>query len=284
MLPADRKASGKHACFDCGESGHWAGDAKCKKPGAGLFKTPKGKGKGKGKRPERHVKIAEHDNQITEYETDVVEAQGAWPAEASCLDAVSLSSALSASGAGSSSDGRVSGEVYKVSQSVVDEIICVHSQSLNQAINRNHDSRSDSTTVSPPPFNGQECLTALGKEKPEQHPLGKERPGQHPLGKEKPGQHPLGTEKQQTTLGNGKKETISPEKYGTGALDSACNRSCSGPVVIDHYRRQLVGTPVEHLIKVVKECERFKFGDSGILHSIARIRLPVFVCDTVLLV
>ena len=28
----------KSKCFDCGESGHWSGDAGCKKPGAGLFK------------------------------------------------------------------------------------------------------------------------------------------------------------------------------------------------------------------------------------------------------
>ena len=152
--PADRKASGKHACFYCGESGHWSGDKECKKPGSGLFKTPTGKGK--GKRPDRHVKIAEHDNEITEYETDVVEAQGAWPAEASCLDAISLSSALSASGAGSSSDGQASGEVYKVSQSVVDEIICMRSQSLTQAINRNIDSHTSGSSISTLPFNGQE--------------------------------------------------------------------------------------------------------------------------------
>ena len=28
-----RKQSGKHPCFDCGEHGHWAGDAACKQPG-----------------------------------------------------------------------------------------------------------------------------------------------------------------------------------------------------------------------------------------------------------
>ena len=33
---AAKKASGKHVCFDCGQAGHWAGDAECKHPGAGL--------------------------------------------------------------------------------------------------------------------------------------------------------------------------------------------------------------------------------------------------------
>ena len=31
---ASRKASGKHPCFDCGKTGHWAGDAECPSPGA----------------------------------------------------------------------------------------------------------------------------------------------------------------------------------------------------------------------------------------------------------
>ena len=35
-VPAARKASGKHPCFDCNQHGHWAGDKECPKPGAGL--------------------------------------------------------------------------------------------------------------------------------------------------------------------------------------------------------------------------------------------------------
>ena len=38
------KKKGKTQCWDCGEYGHWGGDAQCPKPGAGLFK-PKGAGK-----------------------------------------------------------------------------------------------------------------------------------------------------------------------------------------------------------------------------------------------
>ena len=46
-------------CFDCGEPGHWAGDAACSKPGAGLGK-PKGRGKGIGPPPAaKQVRVTE---------------------------------------------------------------------------------------------------------------------------------------------------------------------------------------------------------------------------------
>ena len=53
---ASRKASGKHPCYDCGENGHWAGDAACKKPDQGL-----GKKKAEGRKPLRQVRVAEHE-------------------------------------------------------------------------------------------------------------------------------------------------------------------------------------------------------------------------------
>ena len=40
------KAKSKSPCFDCGQTGHWAGDDACPKPGARL-----GKGKGKTSKP-----------------------------------------------------------------------------------------------------------------------------------------------------------------------------------------------------------------------------------------
>ena len=43
-------------CFDCGETGHWAGDAGCKAPGAGLAKP---KGRGKGTPPAKQVRVTE---------------------------------------------------------------------------------------------------------------------------------------------------------------------------------------------------------------------------------
>jgi len=54
---ANRKASGKFPCYDCGENGHWAGDAACKKPGQGL-----GKKKNDGRKPLRQVRVAEHES------------------------------------------------------------------------------------------------------------------------------------------------------------------------------------------------------------------------------
>ena len=54
-VPAAKKSSGRHPCFDCGNHGHWAGDRECPKPGAGLGKkTAVAKGK-----PQRQVRIAE---------------------------------------------------------------------------------------------------------------------------------------------------------------------------------------------------------------------------------
>ena len=52
---ASRKASGKFPCYDCGESGHWAGDAQCKRPGQGLGrKKPEAV-----KKPMRQVRVTE---------------------------------------------------------------------------------------------------------------------------------------------------------------------------------------------------------------------------------
>ncbi|OLP96995.1 Major facilitator superfamily domain-containing protein 6 [Symbiodinium microadriaticum] len=51
-------------CWDCGLQGHWAGDAACAKPGAGLFKKTGGKGAGSsgpqaGSSPTRRVQLTE---------------------------------------------------------------------------------------------------------------------------------------------------------------------------------------------------------------------------------
>lgn len=56
-VPAARKASGKQPCFDCGQTGHWAGDKECPRPGAGLGrKAPPAKAK------VRQVRVAEAMN------------------------------------------------------------------------------------------------------------------------------------------------------------------------------------------------------------------------------
>ena len=61
-VPAARKASGRHPCFDCNQHGHWAGDKECPKPGAGLGRKPLAVAKAKP----RQVRVtealhAEHD-------------------------------------------------------------------------------------------------------------------------------------------------------------------------------------------------------------------------------
>ena len=58
-----KKASGKHPCFDCGLPGHWAGDAECTKPGAGL-----GRKGPPPKKPMKAVKVVETLN--TEHVVD----------------------------------------------------------------------------------------------------------------------------------------------------------------------------------------------------------------------
>ncbi|CAE7237175.1 unnamed protein product [Symbiodinium microadriaticum] len=57
-----KKASGKHLCFDCGGSGHWAGDPECPRPGAGA-------GRAKTRGP-KQVRVAEvvPDNELNEVE------------------------------------------------------------------------------------------------------------------------------------------------------------------------------------------------------------------------
>ncbi len=64
---AARKSSGKHPCFDCGQTGHWAGDDACPTPGAGTARP-----KGAPKKPAKQVRVAEaapstvHSADVTE--------------------------------------------------------------------------------------------------------------------------------------------------------------------------------------------------------------------------
>ena len=60
---AAKKASGKHICFDCGQSGHWSGDAECKKPGAGLARP-----KNKAAKQVRITEAAPVANEVAEIE------------------------------------------------------------------------------------------------------------------------------------------------------------------------------------------------------------------------
>ena len=60
-----RKQSGRHPCFDCGEHGHWAGDAACKHPGEGLGRK---KDSQAAKPKARQVRMAEHQAQVLDYD------------------------------------------------------------------------------------------------------------------------------------------------------------------------------------------------------------------------
>ena len=50
---SQKKAAGKHPCFDCGLPGHWAGDPECTQPGKGLGRMPM------LKKPYKQVKVVE---------------------------------------------------------------------------------------------------------------------------------------------------------------------------------------------------------------------------------
>ena len=65
-------------CFDCGLSGHWAGDEACQKPGQGL-----GRAKSRAA-PPKQVRLAEPENEVSKAEAsphaahDVMMASSFW--------------------------------------------------------------------------------------------------------------------------------------------------------------------------------------------------------------
>ena len=64
---SQKKASGRHLCFDCGGSGHWAGDPECPRPGAGA-------GRPKARANPKQVRITEA---VVSNEASAVENPGA---------------------------------------------------------------------------------------------------------------------------------------------------------------------------------------------------------------
>ena len=71
-----------------------------------------------------------------------------------------------------------------------------------------------------------------------------------------------------------------------GALDSACNRTCSGNVWLNHYLKSPEKAPkeIQNLIKASPESEVFRFGNGGCKTSFMRYRLPMMVGSTPLTV
>lgn len=70
---------------------------------------------------------------------------------------------------------------------------------------------------------------------------------------------------------------LAADKMLVGALDSACNRTCTGTEWLNTYLRCLRTAPqhVRDLVKSHKEYETFKFGNGGTQVSVARWRLPM---------
>lgn len=78
---------------------------------------------------------------------------------------------------------------------------------------------------------------------------------------------------------------LAADKSLVGALDSACNRTCSGSLWISQFLGFLQDAPqhVRDLIAVRDESEVFRFGNGGTQISNLRYRIPLMVGDTMLL-
>ena len=81
-------------------------------------------------------------------------------------------------------------------------------------------------------------------------------------------------------------QVLSLDKRMIGALDSACNRTCSGSVWLNHYVKSLEKAPkeIQNLIKASPEREVFRFGNGGCKTSFMRYRLPMMVGSSLLTV
>ena len=76
------------------------------------------------------------------------------------------------------------------------------------------------------------------------------------------------------------------DKRLVGALDSACNRTCTGSTWLQGYLDALADAPqsIKDLIQSVPEREVFRFGNGGTQESTRRWRLPMMVGNTLVCV
>ncbi|CAK9043510.1 unnamed protein product [Durusdinium trenchii] len=186
-VPAARKASGKHPCFDCNQHGHWAGDKECPQPGAGLGR--KGPAVAAAKAKGRHVRLTE-----------------AFQAE-----------------------------------HVVEP------------------------TSSPPPSSTSPLPESQGS----MHEVNMVLHSTTPLPLDRALEQSMASALNSTLISTSAPQGLAEEKHLVGALDSACNRSCAGPVWVESYLKQIESAPpfIRDLLQSVSESERFKFGHGGLAIS-----------------
>ena len=79
---------------------------------------------------------------------------------------------------------------------------------------------------------------------------------------------------------------LASDKKLVGALDSACNRTCSGAIWINNYIDSLSTAPhfIKNLITSTPENEVFRFGNGGCNTSFKRFRIPMMIGDVLLCV
>ena len=90
-----------------------------------------------------------------------------------------------------------------------------------------------------------------------------------------------------STLISNASQAMPDDKLEVGALDSACNRTCAGPVWMDSYMTKLHKEAPQHvqdLVVSVDEVENFRFGNGGMAPSSKRWRIPAVICEQIILI
>ena len=261
LSAADKKSSGKYPCFDCGSTAHWAGDASCPKPGAGLFKRGKGGAGGKPTsststtstsahrpHPPRQVRVAEFEQQadVSEHFVEVAVAGSETLVADQAPDALA------------DRFGFTQQNVAAMAKPWPSDESITHVISLSNALgSADVSATNNQDQQSTPAYTDVLALAVDDWVKARFH-----------------SQQHDNTNKLMQAL---------TDKIRCGAVDSACNRTCTGRLWIDDYRKMLIGTPVEHLISVQTENEAFRFGNGGKLISICRARIPVCINGHIIL-
>ena len=96
-------------------------------------------------------------------------------------------------------------------------------------------------------------------------------------------EHALAQNTSRSALVTSSSTQLPPDKELVGALDSACNRTCTGPIWLNQYLEVLKKAPkfVQDLIHCEDESENFRFGNNGVVPSVQRWRLPALIGQTV---